>query len=37
LFISTTSGQLYAWAFGFGVLHIIYGLTMWWKHERKSE
>jgi hypothetical protein len=37
LLITTTTGQLYAWAFGFGVLHIIYGLTMWWKHERKGE
>lgn len=26
---------LYFWAFGFGVLHIIYGLIMWWKHERQ--
>jgi hypothetical protein len=25
---------LYAWAFGFGVLHIVYGIAMWWKHER---
>lgn len=22
------------WAIGFGVLHIIYGFSMWWKHER---
>lgn len=22
------------WAFGFGVLHIIYGCIMWWKYER---
>lgn len=22
------------WAFGFGILHIIYGLTMFWKYER---
>jgi hypothetical protein len=28
---------LYAWAFGFGILHIIYGVAMWWKHERTSE
>ena len=27
---------LYFWAAGFGVLHIIYGLVMWWKYERKS-
>lgn len=23
------------WAFGFGVLHIIYGAAMWWKYEKK--
>jgi hypothetical protein len=28
---------LYFWALGFGVLHIIYGLIMWWKHERGPE
>jgi hypothetical protein len=27
---------LECWAFGFGVLHIIYGITMWWKYERKK-
>jgi hypothetical protein len=27
---------LYFWAFGFGILHIIYGLTMWWKYDRQS-
>ena len=26
---------LYFWAFGFGVLHIIYGFLMWWKYERR--
>jgi hypothetical protein len=26
---------IYFWTFGFGVLHILYGLTMWWKYERK--
>jgi len=26
---------LYFWAFGFGVLHIIYGFAMWWKNERQ--
>jgi hypothetical protein len=26
---------LYFWAVGFGVLHIIYGLIMWWKYEKK--
>ena len=25
---------LYFWAIGFGVLHIIYGIVMWWKYER---
>jgi len=25
---------LYFWAMGFGVLHIVYGASMWWKHER---
>jgi len=25
---------IYFWAFGFGVLHIIYGTVMWWKYER---
>ena len=25
---------LYFWAGGFGVLHIIYGLIMWWKYEK---
>lgn len=23
------------WAIGFGVLHIVYGVVMWWKYERK--
>lgn len=26
---------LYFWAFGFGVLHIIYGVIMWWKYEKQ--
>lgn len=26
---------LYFWAFGFGLLHIIYGFIMWWKNERQ--
>lgn len=26
---------LYFWALGFGVLHIVYGISMWWKYERK--
>ena len=25
---------LYFWAIGFGMLHIIYGVIMWWKYER---
>jgi hypothetical protein len=25
---------LYFWAVGFGVLHIVYGILMWWKYER---
>ena len=25
---------LYFWAMGFGLLHIVYGASMWWKHER---
>lgn len=25
---------LYFWAVGFGLLHIIYGLIMWWKYEK---
>ncbi len=27
---------LYFWALGFGVLHIIYGIIMWWKYERNG-
>lgn len=27
---------LYFWAAGFGVLHIVYGIVMWWKYERGS-
>lgn len=26
---------LYFWAFGFGVLHIVYGIIMWQKYDRK--
>jgi hypothetical protein len=29
-----TAYGLYFWAAGFGVLHIIYGVIMWWKYER---
>ena len=25
---------LYFWAIGFGLLHILYGILMWWKYER---
>ena len=25
---------LWFWAVGFGVLHIVYGISMWWKYER---
>ncbi|WEK37387.1 MAG: hypothetical protein P0Y53_07730 [Candidatus Pseudobacter hemicellulosilyticus] len=25
---------LYFWAIGFGLLHILYGIAMWWKYER---
>ena len=27
---------LYYWAFGFGILHVAYGVAMWWKHERPA-
>lgn len=27
---------LYFWAFGFGILHIVYGGSMWWKYERST-
>jgi hypothetical protein len=27
---------LYFWALGFGVLHIVYGIVMWWKYEKNS-
>ena len=27
---------LYFWAFGFGILHIVYGIIMWNKYERKN-
>ena len=26
---------LWFWAIGFGLLHIVYGISMWWKYERK--
>jgi hypothetical protein len=28
--------SLYCWALGFGWLHIIYGVIMWWKYERST-
>ncbi len=31
-----TGYGLYFWAGGFGILHIIYGVLMWWKYERQS-
>ena len=27
---------LYFWAMGFGILHIIYGVLMWYKYERNN-
>lgn len=27
---------LECWAFGFGILHIFYGVAMWWKYDRKQ-
>ena len=30
------SSGLYFWAAGFGVLHIVYGIIMWWKYERSQ-
>jgi hypothetical protein len=27
----------YFWVVGFGLLHILYGIIMWWKYDRKSE
>ena len=27
---------LYFWAVGFGVLHVVYGVIMWWKYERNT-
>lgn len=35
--LTTPLWSLYAWAFGFGVLHIIYGVAMWWKYERNEQ
>jgi hypothetical protein len=27
---------LYFWAMGFGFLHIVYGMIMWWKYDRRA-
>lgn len=27
---------LWFWAIGFGILHILYGIGMWWKYERSN-
>ncbi|MBS1917624.1 MAG: hypothetical protein JST87_15245 [Bacteroidetes bacterium] len=27
--------SLWFWAFGFGIVHIVYGLIMWWRYDRK--
>lgn len=27
---------LYFWAAGFGIMHIVYGASMWWKYERNK-
>jgi hypothetical protein len=29
--------ELLFWSIGFGVLHIIYGMAMWWKYDRNLE
>jgi hypothetical protein len=31
-----TGQGLYFWAAGFGILHIVYGIFMWWKYERSE-
>jgi hypothetical protein len=28
--------SLWFWAFGFGIVHIVYGLIMWWRYDRKT-
>jgi len=33
----TVRSGLYLWALGFGILHIIYGVAMWWKHDRPRD
>lgn len=32
----STGYGLYFWAMGFGILHIIYGIMMWYKYERNK-
>lgn len=34
--LNSLGNGLYFWALGFGVLHVIYGIVMWWKYERNS-
>ena len=31
-----SSSELLFWALGFGLLHIVYGIAMWWKYDRLS-
>ncbi len=31
-----TGYGLYFWAAGFGVLHVVYGVGMWWRYERED-
>jgi heme/copper-type cytochrome/quinol oxidase subunit 3 len=31
-----TPMNLFFWAFGFGILHIFYGIAMWYKYERRA-
>ncbi len=35
LFVSGWEWSLYLWAFGFGVLHILYGIIMWRKYDQQ--
>ncbi len=34
--LSFTGYGIYFWAAGFGVLHIVYGILMWYRHERNA-
>lgn len=29
--------SLYVWAMGFGAWHIVYGVAMWWKYDRREQ